>query len=58
MCGCAHVHAHVYLEGKPTVSETIKEVFMLQQVEDYVCGSYVFYRACFTMLNEILKVNG
>lgn len=41
MCGCAHVHTHMYLEGKPTVFETIKEVFMLQQAEDYVCGSYV-----------------
>lgn len=41
MCGCAHVHTHMYLEGKPTVFKTIKEVFMLQQAEDYVCGSYV-----------------
>lgn len=38
MCACAHTHVP---GGKATVFETIKEVFMLQQAEDYVCGSYV-----------------
>lgn len=41
MCGCAHVHVHMCLEGKPTVFETIKEVFMLQQAEEYASSSYV-----------------
>lgn len=40
MCVFVPVHAHMYLQGK-SVFQTIKEIFLLQQAEDYICGSYV-----------------